>query len=76
MDRGGSVERLNHKQQVWMDQRVNDPDSPSWDEGAKRVLPWVWMDRDTRLVACMVQSEGRFHVLYAYAPLPAKEVAA
>lgn len=38
------------------------------DEGETRVLPWVWMDRETREVACMVQRDGQFHVLYAFAP--------
>lgn len=60
-----------------MDQHINNPDVPSWDDDAKRVLPWVWVDRETRLVACMVQSGGLFHVLYAYAPAPtSQEVAA
>lgn len=60
--------RLNHKQQVWMDQRLDDDE--------ERVLPWVWVDEESRKVACMVRHGGAFHALYAFAPEATKTEAA
>lgn len=59
---------LTLQQQEWLNRTLPDDWVPQ--------LPWVWLDRETREVACgALSAEGKLVIYFGWAPRPQRKAA-